>query len=113
MTVEGGRVTGHDGGGGTSWRQGSPLSHGVLAAIAPDAQVRLLLVTGEVLDRAEPGTVFADHRGRLGRHLLIRHGLEEFPDPQTTSIPRGPLRRQRVIGADHLVAISDIGFLAK
>src|SRR3954451_8273371 len=90
---------------------GTDGSDRVLAAVAPHAQVGLLLMSGEVLYRAQSGTIFADHRGRLRRDLLIRHSLEELPDPQTAGVARRPFRRQRVIRADHLVAIRDIGFL--
>src|SRR5713101_1870673 len=82
----------------------------VLAAVAPHAQIGLFLVAPEALDRAESAAIFPDHRACLGGlHLLIGAGLQELADPQPAGIAGGPLGRQRVVGADHLVAIGDVG----
>src|SRR5229473_4281984 len=82
----------------------------VLSAVAPHAQIGLFLVAPEALDRAEPAAIFADHHARLGRsHLLIGAGLQELADPQPAGVAGRALGRQRVVGADHLVAIGDIG----
>src|SRR5437588_802502 len=86
----------------------------VLAAVAPHPQIGLFLVAPEALDRTEPATIFADHRARLGRlHLLIGAGLEELADPEPTGIAGSALGRQRMVGADHLVAIGDVGLGAE
>src|SRR5258708_33306414 len=66
------------------------------------------------LFRSQPAAVFADHRARLGRlDLLIGAGLEEFPDPEAAGVTRRALGRQRMVGADHLVAVGDVGLGAK
>src|SRR5438552_11019835 len=57
-------------------KAGSSLCR-VLAPVAADAQVGLLLVAPEPLDRAEAAAIFADHGARLrGPDLLIGAGLE-------------------------------------
>src|SRR5215204_4752803 len=85
----------------------------VLPAVAADAQVGLLLVAPEALDGAETAAVFADQRARLGGlHFLVGAGLEELADPQAAGVTGGTLGRQRVVGADHLVAVGDVGFRA-
>src|SRR6266436_5493049 len=87
-----------------------PSFPGVAPAIAPNAQVGLLLVAPEALDRAEAAAIFADHGARLrGLDLLIGAGLQELADPETAGVTRRPLGRQRVVGADHLVAVGDVG----
>src|SRR3954453_1594409 len=81
----------------------------VLAAVAADAQIGLLLVAPEALDRAEAAAIFADHRARLrGFYLLIGAGLQELADPQPAGIAGRTLGRQRMVGAYHLVAVGDI-----
>src|SRR5205823_3273405 len=83
---------------------------GVLPSVAADAQIGLFLVAPEALDRAEPAAIFADRRARLrGLHFLIGAGLQELADPQAASVARRALGRQRVVGADHLVPIGDVG----
>ncbi len=71
-------------------------------------------MTRKSLEDAEPRAVFPDLRGRLvGQHFLIRAGLEELSDPEAAGIACCLLGRQRVIGADHLVAIGDVGARAQ
>src|SRR5712691_10325464 len=90
-----------------SWKG---LLRRVLAAVAPHAQIGLFLVAPEALDRAEPAAIFPDHRARLGRfYLLVGAGLQELADPEPAGIAGSALGRQHVVGADHLVAISDVG----
>src|SRR6185436_8996713 len=67
-------------------------------------QIRLRLVTREALDRAQPRAIFTDQRRGFRLHSLIRARLHELANPQAAGIARGFARRQRVIGADHLVA---------
>ena len=82
----------------------------VPAAVAAHAHVRLFGVAGETFEHAQPRAIGADHRrGLVGQHLLIRHRLHEFADPQAAGVARGESRRQRVVGADHLVAVGDVG----
>src|SRR5262245_17044972 len=62
------------------------------------------------LEHAEPRAIFADERrGLVGQNFLIGMGLEELPDPKPTSVTARLLGRQRMIGADHLVAVGDVG----
>src|SRR5487761_1333293 len=82
----------------------------VFAAVAADAQIGLLLVAPETLDRAEPAAIFADPgAGFRGFDFLVGAGLEELADPQAAGVARRTLGRQRMVGADHLVAIGDVG----
>src|SRR5690242_10651905 len=81
----------------------------VLAAVAAQAQVGLLLVAPEALDGAEARAVLADLHRRFRRDLLVGAGLQEFADPEAAGVARGAERRQGVVGADHLVAIGDVG----
>ena len=79
------------------------------AAISPHADVCLLGMTDEPLEHAQPGAVFADHcRRRIGSDPLISDGFQEFSNPETAGISRSLERRQSVIGADHLVAESNV-----
>src|SRR5690348_15401818 len=83
----------------------------VAPSIAPDAQISLLLMPPETLDRAEPAAIFANHCARLGRfYFLIGASLQELPDPEAARIARRTLRRQCVVRADDLVAIGHICF---
>src|SRR5271168_4899277 len=83
------------------------------AAVPPYAQIRLLLMPGEVFDRAQAGTVFANHRGGLGTDLLICYRFKKFAHPKTTRVTSGLLCRQRMVRSNHFVAVCDIGFLAQ
>src|SRR5262249_35005589 len=89
-----------------------PQAH-VLAPVAPKAQVGLFLVTPEALDRAKARAVLADRHARLGRHLLVGAGLQELADPEAAGVARGAEGRQRVVGADHLVAVGTVGLRAE
>ena len=51
--------------------------------------------------------------GLVGQHLLVGAGLHELADPQPAGVARRLLGRQRVVGADHLVAIGDVGARAE
>ena len=59
----------------------------------------------------------ADDRGdalaRLAREALIRDGLEELPDPKTARVAGRAAGRQRMVGADALVAVGDRALLAQ
>src|SRR5262249_2879809 len=82
----------------------------VAAAVAAHPHVGLLGVRREAFEDAQPRAIFADpRRGLVGEHLLIGAGLEELADPQAAGIARRLPGRQRVVGADHLVAIGDVG----
>src|SRR5207253_1850478 len=88
----------------------SRLLRCVLSPISPHAEVGLFLVAPEALDGTEAAAIFADDRARLrGPDLLVGAGLQELADPETAGVARRPLGRQRVVGADHLVAIGDVG----
>ena len=68
----------------------------------------------EAFQHAQPRAVLADHcRGLIGHHLLITVCFQKLANPQPTSVAPCLFRRQRVVGADHLVAIRDIGARAK
>src|SRR4051795_8118791 len=89
---------------------GDCLFRRVLAAIATDAQVGLFLMAPEAFDRAEPAAIFADHRARLrSLYFLVGAGFQELADPEPSSVAGRALGRQRVIGADHLVAVGHVG----
>ncbi len=47
--------------------------------------------------------------GPLSSAAHGRHGLEVLPDPQPTRVAGGTHRRERVVGADRLVAVHDVG----
>src|ERR1700732_330611 len=82
----------------------------VLAPVPPHPQVGLLLVAPEALDGAEAAAVLADHGAGLGGlDLLVGAGLQELADPEAAGVARRSLGRQCVVGADHLVAIGDVG----
>src|ERR1700730_10416971 len=88
----------------------SGLCRRILAAVAAHPQVGLLLVAPEAFDGAEAAAVLADHGAGLGGlDLLVGAGLQELADPETAGVARRPLGRQRVVGADDLVAIGDGG----
>ena len=77
--------------------------------IAPHAQVTLRLVAGEALDLAEARAVFAHQGARfVGQHALVGDRLDELADPEPAGIAGGALGGQRVVGADHLIAIGHI-----
>src|SRR5215472_16698372 len=68
----------------------------------------------EALDGTEAAAIFADHRARLGGpDFLIGAGLQKLADPQAAGVAGGALCRERVVGADHLVAEGDVGFGAE
>src|SRR5215475_10573510 len=82
----------------------------VAAAVAAHAHVGLLGVRREAFEDTQPRAVFADlRRSLVGEHLLIGAGLEELADPQPAGVARRLPGRQRMIGADHLVTIGDVG----
>src|SRR6185437_1446323 len=86
----------------------------VLSAVAPHAQIGLFLMAPEAFDSAEAAAVFADHRARFGGFdFLIGARLKELADPEAAGIAGGALGRERVVGADHLVAVRDVGALAE
>src|SRR5712672_3081592 len=86
----------------------------VAPAVAADAEVGLLLVAPEALDGAEAAAVFADHCARFGGFdLLVGAGLEELADPEAAGVARRAFGRQRVVGADHLVAVGNVGLGAE
>src|SRR5437870_7310005 len=94
--------------------ESSLLIRCVLAAVASHPEVGLFLVAPEALNRAEPAAIFADHRARLrGLDLLIGAGLQELADPQPAGVARRAPGRQRMVGADYLVAKGDVGFRAE
>src|SRR5262245_11019998 len=82
----------------------------VAAAVAAHADIRLFSVTEETFEHAQSRAIFADHgAGFVGQNFLVGTRLHEFADPQTASIARRLFRRQRVVGADHLVTIGNVG----
>lgn len=53
-----------------------------MLAKAPHADIGLLHVSGEVLERTEPRADFADlHRGFIGEDALLAVRLDELADP--------------------------------
>src|SRR6185295_19169199 len=82
----------------------------VLPAVAAQAQIGLLLVAPEALDGAQARAVLAHFHARLGRDLLVGAGLQELADPEAAGVARGAQGRERVVGADDLVAVGDVGF---
>ena len=89
------------------------LGH-VFPPVAADAQVGLLLVSPEAFDRAEAAAVFADQRAGLGGpDLLVGAGLQELADPEAAGVTRRAPGRQRVVGADHFVAVGNVGLGAE
>ena len=53
-----------------------------------------------------------DALARLAREPLVGDRLEELADPQPARVAGGAAGRQRVVGADALVAVGDRAFLA-
>src|SRR5919202_3027347 len=85
-----------------------------LRTVASHAQIALCLVGHKAFKLAEPRAVLPDQCAGLGRsHLLIGHRLEEFADPQAACVARRATGRQRMVGADHFVAIGDVCFFAE
>ena len=65
---------------------------------------------GEVLDGAQAAAVLADQRARSGiGDPLIGDGLDELAHPQAARVAGRALGGQRVVGADDLVAVGDVG----
>src|ERR1700738_5440159 len=86
----------------------------VAPAVAAHAYVRLLGVAEEAFQHAQARAIFADLRACLiGEHLLIGAGFEKLADPKAAGVARRLLGRQRVVGADYLVAIGDVGARAE
>src|ERR1019366_10765272 len=86
----------------------------ILNAVPAHAQIRLLLMAGEVLESAEARTVFADQcRGLIGEHALIGAGLDKLADPQSAGVARGFHGGQRVVGADHFIPVRNVGAVAQ
>src|SRR5690606_28090426 len=86
----------------------------VAPAVTTDADVCLLGVAGKALKHAQSRAVFAYHCGGCVRgDTLICAGLHELADPKAAGVTRRLPGRQRVIGADHLVAKSDVGARAE
>ena len=82
----------------------------VSPAVAAHADVGLLGVAGEAFQHAEPRAVLADRSARrVGQNALVGEGLEELADPKPAGVAGGLLGRQRMVGADHLVAVGDVG----
>ena len=77
------------------------------------ADVRRQLVRRHPLDLAHPGHDRGDLAARRFREPLIGHRLDELADPQPAGVARSTAGRQRVVGADALVAIGDGAFLAQ
>ena len=80
------------------------------ASVAAHAQVGLLLVRRRSprARRAASSTspIITDASSRLDP--LVRAGLEELADPEPAGVAGGAPRRQRVVRADHLVAVGDV-----
>src|SRR6185436_10281065 len=86
----------------------------VVALVLGGADVPGPGVAFEELDPAGPATEAAQLGARgLVADLLIGHGLEVLADPQTAGVPRGATGRQRVVGADDLVAVRHAGALTE
>src|SRR5262249_45361085 len=82
----------------------------VAAPVAPHTNIRLLGMTEKAFQHAETRAIFADHgAGFVGEHFLVDACFHDFAHPQPTGVARRFLRRQRVVSADHLVAIGDVG----
>src|SRR5579863_6783936 len=82
----------------------------VTTAVAPHPDVRLFCMAGEAFHDAKPRAGLANgSRGLVGENALVGAGLEKLADPEAARIAGRALRRQRVIGADHLVAVGDRG----
>ena len=67
-------------------------------------------MAGEVLDGAQTAAVLADQGGRcrIG-DPLVGHGLDELPDPEAAGVASSTLGGEGVVGADDLVAVTDVG----
>ena len=65
---------------------------------------------GKAFEGAQPRAIFADLHRRFFGNALVGAGLDELAHPQTAGIARGPAGRQGVVGADHLVAVRNVGF---
>jgi hypothetical protein len=77
--------------------------------IAPHPDVALLGMPHEPLQHAQPRAILPHERRRLiGQNPLIGMGFQELANPKPTGIPARPLRRQRVVRPDHLVAIGHV-----
>ena len=71
-------------------------------AVAAHADVRLLLVAGEALERAQARAILADQRARLVvEDPLVGAGLEELADPEAPGVARRAL-----VGSVWLVPIT-------
>ena len=71
-------------------------------------------MAGEAFQHAKARAVFADHRRSLvGQDLLVAVRLEELADPEAARVAASLPGRERVVGADHLITIGDIGASAQ
>src|SRR5437764_9082343 len=81
----------------------------IASAVASDPDIGLLGMRQKALEHAKARAVPADERARLVReHLLVRASLDELADPEAAGVPRRLVGGQRVVGADHLVAVRDV-----
>src|SRR6516225_9296051 len=86
----------------------------IALAKAAHANIGLLLVAREVLERAQPGAHFADlDRSFVGEDALVAVRLDELADPQPARVAPRAHGRQRMVRADYLVAIGDVGAMAE
>src|ERR1700738_2536995 len=77
----------------------------IAVAVAANADIRLLTVADEALERTESRAVLADFSGRLvGHDLLVGTGLEELPDPQAAGVTGSLSSGQSVVRTDHFVS---------
>ena len=68
----------------------------------------------KALKRAQSRAIFTDHRRSfIGQDTLIGAGLEELADPQSAGIARRFFGGERMVGANNLVTIADIGTVAE
>src|SRR5271165_2385624 len=86
----------------------------VTATVAAYSYVGLLSVGQKSLQHAQARAVLAKHGGGfIGEHLLVGASLDKFADPEAACVARRFARGQRVVGADHFIAISHVRPRAK
>src|SRR4029079_12183342 len=87
--------------GATAWR------------VTLDPHIRGDLVREHAFGGAHAADDRRDALARRRRQPLVGDGLEELADPKAAGIARGLPGRERMIGADTLVAVGDRAFLAQ